>query len=190
MNPSQARIAAGAVLLSLLIVASPRGQQASPAAHEHRSGAGVSDHSRRKGERSWLSGTVDERFATVARQLRGFDVAMMEVGYRYGELYWAGQDRNWDFAIYQIEKIRATIENAIQRRPARGQSAAVLEGALPAVEEAVRAKDPAGFATAFELLTLSCNACHRVERVPFVHVSPPSIRHSVVSTAPTVATSR
>lgn len=57
------------------------------------------------GEAGWLSqGSVEERFAVVASQLRGFDVAMVEVGYRYGELYWAGRDGNWEFAAYQIEK--------------------------------------------------------------------------------------
>jgi hypothetical protein len=35
----------------------------------------------------WLRGSVDERFAQVAKHLRGFDMAMVETGHRYGELY-------------------------------------------------------------------------------------------------------
>lgn len=138
-------------------------------------------HGGASGDTDWLSGTVNQRFATVARQLRGFDVAMIEVGYRYGELFWAGRDANWEFAAYQVEKIRTSVRNAVQRRPARGKSAGVLEGALPDVEAAIRAKDGALFARAFGLLTLSCNACHKAERLPFITVAPPSIRHSVVS---------
>lgn len=143
-----------------------------------------------RGEAGWLSGTVDQRFATVARQLRGFDVAMIEVGYRYGELWWAGRDANWEFAAYQVEKIRASVRDAVQRRPARGKSAEVLEGALPDVEAAIRAKDGIKFARAFDLLTQSCNACHRAERVAFVTVAPPSIRHSVVSSGASATNTR
>lgn len=186
------RVTIGALLvLTIAATSSLLSQEPSPrpgGAHGHHGRAEARHHA--KGEGSWLAGTVDERFATVARQLRGFDVAMVEVGYRYGELCWAGRDGNWDFAAYQIEKIRATVRNAIQRRPARGKSAEVLEGALPAVEEAIRARDPVRFTSAFDLLTQSCNACHKAELVPFVHVAPPSIRHSVVSSSPSTPSTR
>jgi hypothetical protein len=98
-------------------------------------------------DEAWLlTGTSDERFARIARQLRGFDVAMVETGYRYVELYWAGQNRNWDYAKYQVEKIRTAVKNGVERRPKRGPSAQVLEGALPGLEEAITAKDPTLFA--------------------------------------------
>ena len=134
---------------------------------------------------SWLlSGTSDERFARIARHLRGFDVAMVETGYRYGELYWAGQDRNWDYAMYQIEKIRTAVKNGVERRPKRGRSAQMLEGALRGVEEAVRSKNPTMFAERFHVLTATCNTCHQSERVPFVHVRPPSVRTSPAGQLP------
>ena len=43
----------------------------------------------------WLKGDNDRKFETISKHFRGFDMAMMEVGYRYTELYWAGQDQNW-----------------------------------------------------------------------------------------------
>jgi hypothetical protein len=135
-----------------------------------------------EGEAWLLAGTNDERFARVARQLRGFDVAMVETGYRYGELYWAGQDRNWDYAKYQVEKIRTAVRHGLERRPKRAQSAQILEGSLPGIEQAIAAKDPALFAERFTSLTATCNACHQAERVPFIHVRPPAVRIS--STAP------
>lgn len=134
---------------------------------------------------AWLlSGTNDERFTRVAKHLRGFDVAMVETGYRYGELYWAGQDQNWDYAKYQVEKIRTAIRNGVERRPRRAQSAQMLEGALPGVEEAIIARDPALFTERFNVLTTTCNACHQAERVPFVHVRPPSVRMSPAGPLP------
>jgi hypothetical protein len=136
-------------------------------------------------DEAWLlTGTSDERFARIARQLRGFDVAMVETGYRYGELYWAGQNRNWDYAKYQVEKIRTAVKNGVERRPKRGPSAQVLEGALPGLEEAITAKDPTLFAERFNVLTATCNACHQAERVPFVHIRPPSVPLSPAGSLP------
>ncbi len=53
----------------------------------------------------WLTGTTEERFLKIERQLRGLDQAMAEIGYRYGELLIAGRARDWSYAGYQAEKI-------------------------------------------------------------------------------------
>lgn len=134
---------------------------------------------------AWLlAGTNDERFARVAKHLRGFDAAMVETGYRYGELYWAGQDENWDFAKYQLEKIRTAVGNAVERRPKRARSALALEVPLVALEESIIRRDAVAFRVRFDALTNTCNTCHEQERVPFVHVRPPSVRTSPVGPVP------
>jgi hypothetical protein len=79
----------------------------------------------RSGE--WLRGDVDARFAQVARHLCGLDMAMVEIGYRYGELYHAGRNGNWDFAAYQRGKIELALANGVARRPKRAASARMLE---------------------------------------------------------------
>jgi cytochrome c556 len=135
-------------------------------------------------EAQWLlAGSNDERFARVAKQLRGFDVAMVEVGYRYEALYWAGKDANWGFADYQAKKIRTAIENGLERRPKRAPSAKMFDGPLAATEKAITASDAAAFASAFDTLTATCNACHQAERVPFITIAPPTVRASPVRPA-------
>ena len=57
----------------------------------------------------WVSGSDSEKIKAVERQFRGFDMAMVETGYRFQELYWAGSDENWDYADYQVEKLRKAI---------------------------------------------------------------------------------
>lgn len=134
---------------------------------------------------AWLlAGSGDERFTRVAKHLRGFDVAMVETGYRYGELYWAGQDENWAYATYQVEKIRTAVSNGVERRPKRARSALALEVALVNVEEAIERRDAPLFLTRFNALTSTCNTCHEQERVPFIHVRPPSARISPAGPAP------
>lgn len=132
---------------------------------------------------SWLQGTVNERFETVADQLGGFDATMREVDHRYSELYFAGQDRNWGYAEHQIEEIEATLEAGLQRRPARAKNAAMLDHALDTVEDAVEERDPEAFDKAFAQLAATCNTCHKAEDVGFVHVALPEYRRSSVRPA-------
>ena len=126
---------------------------------------------------SWLQGTTDERFETVTRHLRGLDMAMVEIGYRYQELYRAGQSENWDYATYQANKIRQSLQNALQRRPRRDASALeYFMPALAAMTDAVGAHDRSRFDAQFVTLTESCNRCHVAEAVPSFIVIPPEGR--------------
>lgn len=137
----------------------------------------------------WLQGTVEERLETVANQLRGFGLTMLEVDHRYRELHFAGQDRNWDYAAYQIEEMSEAIESGLQRRPARAASAAMLEPALDGVKIAVTAQDQDAFGQAFQTLTTTCNACHLAENVAFIHVATPEHRVSSIRRLPQPANS-
>jgi hypothetical protein len=133
------------------------------------------------GGAEWLlTGSQDQRFVRVARHLRGFDMAMVETGYRYSELYWAGRDRNWGYAEYQLGKIETAIANGLERRPARAPSAQMLDGSIRGVRQAIEAEDGSAMDAALEQLTTTCNACHQAERVPFIRVAPPVVRLSPV----------
>lgn len=139
----------------------------------------------KQSDEEWIRGGEDEKFRLVSKHLRGLDVAMIETGYRYTELYWAGQDRNWEFAAYQLDKIRHTIELGLERRPKRAASARLfLTNAVPLMKQALDAKSPKGFDTQFKLLTVACNTCHAMEKMPFVQVQPPEHRHSSIRLGP------
>src|SRR5690606_15846238 len=76
------------------------------------------------------------------KQFRGFDNAMVETGYRYQELYWAGQDENWEYADYQLEKIKIAIENGLERRPKRAKSAEhLLTSVLPEMKKLLQSRN-------------------------------------------------
>ena len=67
---------------------------------------------------------------------------MVEIGYRYQELYWAGADSNWEYAGYQLAKIDLALANARERRPKRQASAArFLAFPAEALRRALR-RDP------------------------------------------------
>jgi hypothetical protein len=130
---------------------------------------------------TWLKGDTGDQRMAIEKQLRGLDVAMVEIGYRFGELYWAGQDRNWDYARYQADKVKLALELALERRPKRAASARpFLMEDLPAVVAAIDAKDEGRYRDALERLRTSCAKCHVAESVPFFTAQFPERRTSVI----------
>lgn len=129
------------------------------------------------GSDGWLTGDAHQKFDTLANQLGGFDQTMIQIGYRYTELYWAGQDENWAYAQYQIEEMRGEMESGFERRPEREASAQpFMNHVLPQLEEAAVEGDRAMFEQRFAEMTNNCNACHTMEQVPFIVVREPTKR--------------
>lgn len=133
------------------------------------------------GKYGWISGSDSVKFDIIANQLSGFDVAMAETGYRYQELYWAGQDENWEYADYQLKKIKLAIENGLERRPKRAESAQFfLDESISSMQNAIDSHDSSAFNPAFILFTKACNNCHAMEQVSFFNVQPPLGRNSPI----------
>lgn len=129
----------------------------------------------------WIKGTKQEKIHTIEKQFRGFDNTMVEIGYRYQELYWAGKDENWDYATYQIEKMKLTIENGLERRPKRAKSADhFLKSVLPEMLKSVQQRDTVIFNENFDMLTANCINCHSMEKVPYFTVKKPIYRQSPI----------
>jgi len=127
----------------------------------------------------WLTGSTEERFLKVERQLRGLDQAMAEIGYRYGELLIAGRERNWDYAKYQVEKIDLSLKLALERRAKRAQSSQpFLKEDLPAVLQAIQNQNGQQVDGALERLHNACIACHRAENVLYFRDAVERIKNS------------
>jgi hypothetical protein len=89
----------------------------------------------------------------------------------------AVQDRNWDYADYQLAKIALTTELTVERRPKRAKSAGVfLKDDLPAVQAGVKSRDPAVAADAMARLRSACMKCHVSEDVPYFTLREPDRR--------------
>ncbi len=130
----------------------------------------------------WLTGTPDENYDSMERHLRGMDVAMVEIGYRYGELLAAAGTRNWDYARYQTEKTDLVMRLALERRPKRAKSAhSFLDTDLPAVLTAVKHQDGTALDKALDLLHASCVQCHTDENVQYFREAVQRIRDESVA---------
>ena len=84
----------------------------------------------------WIKGTPKEQIEIIEEQFGGFGSAMVEVGYRYQELYWAVKDGNWGYADHQFEEIEEIIEHAVIRRPKREKTSKIFfDGEFKKMEE-------------------------------------------------------
>jgi len=131
-----------------------------------------------------LTGDPRAQLDTVARHLRGTDMAMIEIDHRYHELWWAGVDENWDYAEYQLEKIAYSLENALERRPKRAESAKVFQNTMPGFLKPILDRDPAAFREAYTQMTTLCNSCHELEELGHMWVEPPTARVSSIRAKP------
>ncbi len=130
----------------------------------------------------WIGSEKQEIVNNIEFQFQGFSRTMVEVSHRYQELYWAGQDKNWGYAEYQREHIVEALEQGFMRRPEHEESAqSFVTVALPNIEKAIQTEDPQIFAEAFTNLTTTCYTCHQMEDVPFMTVTEPKIRHSIIN---------
>lgn len=133
-------------------------------------------------ETRWMGEDMQEILASIEEQFGGFSGTMVETGYRYAELYWAGKDQNWEYALYQIEHIEEAMEKGFIRRPARQSSARqFMQTALPEIEAKAEAGNKDAFMESFTRLTASCNTCHAMEDVEYMLVQPPQVRASVIT---------
>jgi len=98
---------------------------------------------------------------------------------RHAKLGLAGYAGNWPLAAYALVEIRQAFAGIAKAQPRfRGLPVAELTDAaltqpMSAVETAIRLKDPAKFAAAYDQLTQGCNACHAAVDHPFIVIKTP-----------------
>jgi hypothetical protein len=122
--------------------------------------------------------TDTQKFKAIQKQFRGFDLAMVEVGYRFNSFYFAIKDKNYDLALYQWDKIKKAITNGTHRRPKRKTNSEVmfLNTQYITMKIALSKKNDKLIWQEYSQVKQSCNACHAEERVPFIKVIDPEYR--------------
>lgn len=104
---------------------------------------------------------------------------------RHTKLWFAGRAENWPLAAYEVKKIKETIEEIkesivdIQTVSPQWQLVSVnemfknLNSNLDALDQAVTAKNPVRFETAYQGFTAVCNACHIAAGQPQIKIIQP-----------------
>ena len=99
---------------------------------------------------------------------------------RHAKLWFAGKNRNWELAAYEIDEIKEGLEDAVKLHathdgiPIAEMIKSILDPRIERLEKAVEAKSSARFVSAFDDLTNGCNSCHTQAGKPFIRIQRPS----------------
>jgi hypothetical protein len=105
---------------------------------------------------------------------------MMATQSHHTKLWLAGNARNWDLADYQIDELKEGLEDAAKHSPDyKGVPVGrmienLMMPPIGEIESAIKARDGAKFAAAFEKLTAACNACHEGSNRGFIVIQRPA----------------
>ncbi len=105
----------------------------------------------------------------------GFGEFMSSIQSHHSKLWFAGQNKNWKLADFEIHEIMESIE-AIQKYETERKesiSIAMINPALDSVNIAIQQKDIVLFKRSYSLLTSTCNNCHRANDFEFNVVKTP-----------------
>ena len=99
---------------------------------------------------------------------------------RHAKLWFAGKNRNWELAAYEVDEIKEGLADAAKLHathdgiPVADMIKTLLDPRIERLEKAVDAKNSAEFTTAFDELTNGCNSCHQKSGKPFIRIQRPS----------------
>jgi hypothetical protein len=102
--------------------------------------------------------------------------ASMQV--HHTKLWFAGHADNWALAAYELKEIKETIEDIESFSPEWqgvpvGEMVKSLDPNLTALDQAIKAKNPVKFDTAYHQLTEGCNTCHAGANHPEIKIIEP-----------------
>jgi hypothetical protein len=104
--------------------------------------------------------------------------AIMDVGYHFANLWFAGQKQNWPLAQFYLDETRSHLRWAVRIVPVRRTQAGAVDlgGLLEAVErtgltdigKAIGEGKADSFASAYRRTLEGCYACHRASDKPYL----------------------
>src|SRR6185437_1694554 len=100
---------------------------------------------------------------------------MLAKQWRHMKLWFAGKQRNWNLAAYELAQIRASLaEAATLYSNIPVGDIVIMAEPIHLIDKAIQSRDSAAFVNAFNKLTAACNACHREMGREFIEIRVPA----------------
>ena len=111
--------------------------------------------------------SLEKKLATTYKP--GFGEFMSSIQVHHAKLWFAGKNKNWELADFEIHEIGETLDAIKEYQNEREESKKVdmLKPALDAVNDAIQKKDSTLFNSSYLLLTSTCNNCHKAVNFGF-----------------------
>ena len=124
-----------------------------------------------------LQQKIDSLQTELANSYRpGFGEFMSSIQAHHIKLWFAGQQKNWELADFEVHEIRENLDDIRLYQADRKESKAtqMLEPVLDSVIQSINRKDPVAFTRTYYQLTNTCNTCHRENDFGFNVVTIPT----------------
>ena len=107
----------------------------------------------------------------------GFGEFMSSIQIHHEKLWFAGQNKNWklaDFEVNEITEALQDIRNYCTDRP-EVQALPMINAAMDSIKISIQQQNITSFKTNFILLTTTCNNCHKATKHEFNVIKLPEI---------------
>ena len=108
------------------------------------------------------------------------DIMIATIQPRHERLWWAEQDRNWEFAAYELGNLKGAFNRLGHAHPTQDgislpdMITSVTEEPFKALSTAIQSKDDVAFAKTYADLTSACNSCHQALNHGVVEIRVPN----------------
>ena len=105
----------------------------------------------------------------------GYGELMGNIQSHHSKLWFAGQNRNWKLAAFEIKELREIIADILKYQKEREESKIIeiINPELDSIDLAVKQENSVLFVHSYKQLTNSCNNCHRLTNFGFNVVKVP-----------------
>jgi len=113
--------------------------------------------------------------------LPGLEQFMNVILIEHNKLWFAGKERNWPLAAYELGEIKEVMSDVqdhvptFKNLPLADMLDAVITKEIVALEKAIDAKDFKAFTVGYDKLTEACNACHQGTENGFIVIKRPTL---------------
>jgi len=114
--------------------------------------------------------SLSAQFKELKEKYRpGFGEIMSGIQTHHAKLWYAGINENWKLAEYEIKEIKERFQSAQDVETNRKETGDIpmIYGVLDSMLNVIGQKDLAAFKNKFQLLTNTCNNCHRAVKFEF-----------------------
>jgi hypothetical protein len=108
----------------------------------------------------------------------GFGEFMSNIQAHHAKLWFAGENQNWKLADFEVHEIMESFEDIQQYETERKESKLIgmINPALDSVNSAIEQKNLKLFKRGYNLLTNTCNSCHRAVNFEFNVIKIPDVQ--------------
>jgi hypothetical protein len=106
----------------------------------------------------------------------GFGEFMTSIQMHHAKLWFAGQNKNWKLADFEVHEIEEALDNIRKFNNDRieAKSINMINPAMDSIDSSIQRKNIKSFTSSFNLLTNTCNNCHKTTEHEFNIVTIPS----------------